>query len=66
MQAAVAHHVVPHHGDEALFWKGELISLCKTCHDREAQRIEHGGHRLDVDSNGWPLDPRHPINIKRR
>ena len=31
---AVADHITPHRGDEALFWDGSLIQcLCKSCHD---------------------------------
>lgn len=31
---AIAHHVRPHRGDPVLFWdEGNLITVCKTCHD---------------------------------
>jgi 5-methylcytosine-specific restriction enzyme A len=43
VEAQIAHHVVPHHGDPELFWHGDLISLCKHCHDGEAQQIERKG-----------------------
>lgn len=33
-------HVIPHHGDPALFWEGERQSLCETCHNRDKQREE--------------------------
>jgi 5-methylcytosine-specific restriction endonuclease McrA len=40
----VADHVVPHRGDEALFWDEEnLQCLCKTCHDRVKQAEERRG-----------------------
>lgn len=38
--ATVAHHKVAHRGDWDLFIGGELQSLCKTCHDGEAQAEE--------------------------
>ena len=41
--ATVADHVVPHRGDEALFFDGALQSLCKPCHDSAKQREERGG-----------------------
>ena len=45
---------MPHHGDPELFWHGELISLCKHCHDGEAQQIERKGYGNDIDASGWP------------
>lgn len=37
----VADHVVPHRGDEALFWaEANLQCLCAPCHDGAKQRIE--------------------------
>ena len=40
----VADHVVPHRGDEHLFWfRGNLQCLCKPCHDGAKQREERGG-----------------------
>lgn len=37
----VADHVVPHRGDEQLFWdRSNLQCLCKPCHDRDKQREE--------------------------
>jgi 5-methylcytosine-specific restriction protein A len=65
-EATIAHHLVPHHGDPELFWHGELISLCKHCHDREAQQIERKGYGNDIDASGWPTHPFHPSNRKRR
>lgn len=38
--ATIADHIVPHRGDYALFWFGELQSLCKSCHDTKKQRAE--------------------------
>jgi 5-methylcytosine-specific restriction enzyme A len=41
----VADHVVPHRGDEALFWDhANLQCLCKTCHDsvKQSEDRRHG------------------------
>ena len=39
--ALVADHVVPHRGNEALFWdRANLQCLCKACHDSAKQRAE--------------------------
>lgn len=38
----VADHVLPHRGDEKLFWDGDLTTLCATCHSGAKQREERG------------------------
>jgi 5-methylcytosine-specific restriction protein A len=60
--ATVADHVEPHRGDEQKFWNGALASLCKAHHSRTKQREEGLGYRVDVDEQGFPLDPAHPWN----
>lgn len=60
--ASVADHVVEHKGDEALFWEGELQSLCAPHHDSTKQGDEKRGFSGKVDANGWPTDPRHMAN----
>ena len=60
--ASVSDHIVPHRGDEALFWNGALQSLCITCHNTQKQREEADGYARAVDDNGWPIDPAHPAN----
>lgn len=53
--ATVADHVIPHRGDEDLFWNGELMPLCKRCHDSDKQRVERGGKaRVKIGVDGWP------------
>jgi hypothetical protein len=59
--ATVADHVVPHRGDEALFFEGDLQSLCKDCHDSVKQRDENRGYSTACGVDGWPLDPNHPM-----
>ena len=40
----VADHIRPHRGNDALFWDREnLQCLCRSCHDRDKQRLERTG-----------------------
>jgi len=42
----VADHIVPHRGDERLFWdEKNLQTLCKDCHDRVKQSEERRATR---------------------
>lgn len=51
--ANVVDHIVPHQGDLKLFWdRKNWQALCKTCHDGEKRRLEHGkapAVRFDAD-----------------
>ena len=40
--AKVVDHIVPHKGDQTLFWDsdGNWQSLCATCHSKHKQRLE--------------------------
>jgi 5-methylcytosine-specific restriction enzyme A len=38
--ATVAHHVIAHRGDSALFWTGKLESVCASCHSSIIQSEE--------------------------
>ena len=60
--AEVVHHATPHKGDRRGFFHGELVSLCKSCHDIVAQGIEARGYSKEIGPDGWPIDPRHPAN----
>lgn len=41
---AVADHITPHRGDEALFWDGSnLMCLCAHCHNSTKQVMEKSG-----------------------
>jgi hypothetical protein len=64
--ATVADHVTPHNGDHQLFYFGELQSLCAHCHNHRKKRLETHGYLLDIGTDGWPIDPRHPANTPRR
>lgn len=43
--ATVVDHIVPHRGDDALFWSpANWQPLCKSCHDGRKQRLERQPH----------------------
>ncbi|WP_245504083.1 HNH endonuclease [Lichenihabitans psoromatis] len=48
--ATVCDHVMPHRGDEALFWSGPFQSLCERCHSRDKQREERAGSSIAARS----------------
>lgn len=50
-------HIVPHKGDQKLFWdESNWQSLCQECHSADKQRIERGGRaRQLVGADGWPI-----------
>ena len=59
--ATIADHIEPHKGDEMVFWFGPLQSLCKH-HNGSKQMLEHRGYDTAIGSDGWPIDPKHPVN----
>lgn len=61
--ATVVDHIIPHKGDQALFWDtSNWQSLCKRCHDSTKQAEERGTLRVGCTSSGVPNDPRHHWN----
>ena len=61
--AEVVDHIDPHRGDPAKFWdRGNLQTLCSSCHNSQKQRMEKGGPMLGCDVSGWPVDPNHAWN----
>jgi 5-methylcytosine-specific restriction protein A len=63
MPATVADHRTPHRGDIALFFDpANLQSLCAPCHDIDKGHIEAHGFSKAVGADGYPTDPKHPIN----
>ena len=60
--AEVADHVIPHRGDEQLFWFGELNSCCRAHHDGTKQELERKGYCTDIGNDGFPIDPNAPFN----
>lgn len=64
--ATLVHHKVPHRGDWDLFVSGDnLESSCDACHNRVEQSVEVRGYDRGVGADGWPNDPRHPLNADR-
>lgn len=61
--ATIADHVIPHRGDERLFFEGELQSLCDEapwrCHSKVKQQAERLGYSPAVGPDGFPVDPSH-------
>jgi hypothetical protein len=64
--ATIVDHVIPHRKDLNLFWFGELQSLCITHHNNSKQFLEKRGYLKDIGPNGWPIDPKHPVNKASR
>lgn len=50
------HHLIPHRGDERLFFNGPLETLCPDHHDIVAQQEEHGRVVEEIDPlTGLPV-----------
>lgn len=65
--ASVCHHLDrKKKEDPATFFDGPFESRCKACHDGPEQQAERIGYETTVGSDGWPVDPRHPTNVKSR
>jgi len=61
--ATVVDHIVPHRGDQALFWdKSNWQSLCKPHHDAAKQAEDQAGIELGCDADGIPLSSAHRWN----
>jgi hypothetical protein len=61
--ANVVDHIVPHRGDQSLFWdKSNWQSLCAECHSRHKQRMEKTGIESGCDLAGIPVDRSHHWN----
>ena len=64
--ATVVDHIVPHKGDQALFWNASNHqALCKQHHDSAKAAEEARGHSSEVGADGWPVDPGHPAKVTR-
>jgi 5-methylcytosine-specific restriction endonuclease McrA len=58
--ATLVDHIVPHKGDEVLFWdQNNWQGLCDTCHSGAKASYERTGKMRGCDVNGVPLDPGH-------
>lgn len=55
-EAKVVDHIIPHRGDQALFWDTEnnWQSLCGPCHNSVKQREERGSVAA-IGDDGWPI-----------
>ena len=52
-KAAVVDHIIPHKGDNTLFWdKNNWQALCKPCHDRKTAAEDGGFGRRLKDRQG--------------
>lgn len=61
--ARVVDHVVPHKGDQLLFFdQGNWQALCFSCHNSRKQRIERSGYDSTPNADGSFSDPNHPFN----
>jgi 5-methylcytosine-specific restriction enzyme A len=60
------HHVIPHRGDERLFFDPtNITTLCRRCHATDAGQRERRGYSDALNDRGEPLDPLHPFNRPR-
>jgi 5-methylcytosine-specific restriction endonuclease McrA len=66
IEANVADHKIPHHGDEMKFWFGQLQSLCYSHHNGSKQQLERRGFVTDIGADGFPIDSQHPFNKSRK
>jgi 5-methylcytosine-specific restriction protein A len=58
VSARIADHIIPHRGDDRLFWRGKLQSLCETHHNSTKHREEIGSARSKIGVDGWPAESR--------
>ena len=62
-------HIIPHRGDEVLFWdETNWQSLCNRCHNGPKRREEEAARRLDRDRappGGTALEGRGASNCRR-
>ena len=64
--ATVVDHIVPHRGDQQLFWdERNWQPMCATHHNSWKQTVERSGIVKGNDTAGRPLDPGHLWNRRR-
>ncbi|MGU3495920.1 HNH endonuclease [Xanthobacteraceae bacterium A53D] len=62
----VVDHIVPHKGDQKLFWdRSNWQALCPDHHDIAKQQEEGRGFASGSDLSGRPIDPAHPWNRRQ-
>jgi 5-methylcytosine-specific restriction protein A len=53
--AILIDHVIPHRGDQKLFWDTtNWQPLCKPCHDVTKAALERG-NGMPIGEDGWPI-----------
>ena len=53
--ASLVDHIVPHKGDEKLFWDvHNWQPMCRTCHDSVKKKMENGKEVKEISDNGSP------------
>ena len=58
--ATVVNHIIPHRGDETLFWDMDNWQpVCKKHHDSTIAQEEARNAKIGGDSSGNPTDPNH-------
>jgi 5-methylcytosine-specific restriction protein A len=61
--ATVVDHIIPHKGDQGLFWDAaNWQPLCKPHHDSSKRLQEHGRGVPGCDVDGNPIDVTHRWN----
>jgi 5-methylcytosine-specific restriction protein A len=51
-------HIIPHKGNQDLFWReSNWQPLCKTCHSAKTRSEQTGKPIKGTDANGYPIDP---------
>jgi 5-methylcytosine-specific restriction enzyme A len=62
VRATVVDHVIPHRGDQRLFWDSRnWQSLCTNHHASDKQQQEHRGFSSRIGADGLPKDASHPF-----
>lgn len=60
VQAKIVDHIVPHRGDQKLFWdQTNWQPMCEPCHNSHKQSEEKLGYSKEIGADGWPIDPRY-------
>ena len=55
VEANVVDHIIPHKGDERLFWDADnnWQSLCEECHNSTKRKMENGKDVRPFGLDGW-------------
>lgn len=62
VRATVVDHVVPHRGDQRLFWDpANWSALCTNHHSSWKQQREKSGFSTRIRADGLPVDAEHPF-----